>query len=156
MIKALEKIPKKFLRDIPGWDNAPVPICMDGDYRALTWCCKPGFTLTYSFKCKRDQTLKELGLSTEEFIRIKEEFSKQHNWDSDFICYGSLSYCCMRQSGCFRRDPGLAVRYPNMEYKDILKEYYSLKKELAQLLLKNVQNQEIVKEYIEYEETKLR
>ena len=91
-------------------------------------------------------------MSAEEFIRIKEEFSKKHNWDSDFTCYGSLSYCCMRQGGCYRRDPGLAIRYPNMSYPEILKEYYTLKKELAQLLLKNVKNQIAVKDFIELED----
>jgi predicted metal-binding transcription factor (methanogenesis marker protein 9) len=151
MIKALEYIPKALLRDIPGWKNAPVPICMGGDYRALTWCCKPGFPLTFGFKCKRDQNLKEVGLTGEEFIRIKDTFSEKYDWNSDFTCYGSLSYCCMRQGGCNRRDPGLIKRYPNLEFPEAMKEYYSLKKELAQLLLKNAQNQEIVHDYLEEE-----
>jgi predicted metal-binding transcription factor (methanogenesis marker protein 9) len=152
MIKALKKIPKELLRDIPGWKHAPVPICMGGDFRALTWCCKPGYALTFGYKCRRDQKLKEVGMSPEEFIRIKEEFSQKHNWGSEFTCYGSLSYCCMRQSGCYRRDQDLAKRYPNMSYEEILKEYYSLKKLLAQLLLKNVKNHELVQDYIDHED----
>ena len=152
MIKALNNIPKEFLRDIPGWENTPVPICMGGDFRALTWCCKPGYALTFGFKCKRDEKLKEVGMNAEEFIRIKENFSKKHNWDSDFTCYGSLSYCCMRQGGCYRRDPGLIKRYPDISHNEMLKIYYSLKKELAQLLLKNVKNQEKVKDFIDFEQ----
>ncbi|MBA7554278.1 hypothetical protein ES705_46891 [subsurface metagenome] len=57
------------LRDVPGWKNAPIHICMDADYRGLTFCCKPGFSLTFGFKCKRDETLKELGISKEDFIK---------------------------------------------------------------------------------------
>jgi len=69
------------LRDLSGWEkDAPVPICMDGDYRALTFCCKPGSSLTYGFKCKRDEKLKEIGIDPEEFVRIKEEFSKENDW----------------------------------------------------------------------------
>jgi len=93
------------LRDVPGWENAPIHICMEADYRGLTFCCKPGFSLTFGFKCKRDETLKELGITQEEFIKIKEEFSKDNDWDSDLVCFGSISYCCMRRGGCPRRDP---------------------------------------------------
>ena len=61
---------KNKLRDLPGWErNAPVPICMGGDYRALTFCCKPGYSLTFGFKCRRDEVLAELGISKEEFIK---------------------------------------------------------------------------------------
>ena len=148
MIKALEKIPKEMLRNLQGWKDAPVPICMGGDYRALTWCCKPGLPLTFADKCKRDQKLKEIGLTSEEFIRIKEDFSEKHHWDSGFTCYGSLSYCCMRQGGCYRRDPGLLQRYPGVDFSEILKEYYSLKKDLAQILLKAAKNQEIIQDFL--------
>ena len=64
------------VRDIPGWgSNAPIPICMDGDHRALTFCCKPGHSLTFGNKCRRDKKLSEIGLSEEDFISIKEKFS---------------------------------------------------------------------------------
>ena len=77
-----DKEPDK-LRDLPGWEKvAPIPLCMGGDYRALTFCCKPGYSLAFAFKCRRDEILSELGLSPEEFIKIKEEFSKENNWDS--------------------------------------------------------------------------
>lgn len=127
------------LRDLPGWeDNAPVPICMNGDYRALTFCCKPGYSLTFAFKCKRDKILAELNFSQEDFIKIKEKFSKKYNWDSDVVCFGSLSYCCMRRGGCPRRDLALKRKYPEMTPEERLKFYFEKKKELSQLILETV------------------
>lgn len=132
---------KDKLRDLPGWEKiAPIPICMGGDYRALTFCCKPGYSLTFVFKCRRDEKLNELGLSPEEFIQIKEEFSKENNWDSEFVCFGSLSYCCMRRNGCSRRDIALLERYPNMDLEDIMRIYFQKKKELSKKILECVKN----------------
>ncbi|MFX1567633.1 MAG: hypothetical protein ACFFCV_04605 [Promethearchaeota archaeon] len=137
------KLEEDKIRNLPGWEkNAPVPICMGGDYRALTFCCKPGYSLTFGFKCRRDERLDELGLGQVEFIRIKEEFSKENNWDSDLVCFGSLSYCCMRQGGCSRRDLALVERYPDKKIEDIMKTYYRKKKELAKRILKCVDNPE--------------
>jgi len=127
------------LRDLPGWErNAPVPICMGGDYRALTFCCKPGYSLTFGYKCRRDETLKELGLFQEEFIKIKEEFSNENGWDSDLVCFGSMSYCCMRSGGCERRDLSLKKRYPDLKLKEIMELYFKKKKELAKKILEYV------------------
>jgi len=138
------------VRDLPGWEkNAPIPICMDGDYRALTFCCKPGYSLTFGFKCQRDKTLKELGITPEEFIKIKEGFSKENNWDSDIVCFGSMTYCCMRSGGCPRRDLALSLRYPNKTLEEIMKIYYQKKKELAKIILENVKDPE-AKEKIKY------
>jgi predicted metal-binding transcription factor (methanogenesis marker protein 9) len=144
---------KDKLRNLPGWErNAPVPICMDGDYRALTFCCKPGFSLTFGYKCKRDDILNEIGLSPDEFIEIKERFSKKNNWDSDVVCFGSISYCCMRAGGCPRRDFALVDRYPDMLKEEIMKLYFQKKKELSKKILEAVQDskgKEKVKEYLE-------
>ncbi|MHA1340233.1 MAG: hypothetical protein ACTSRZ_09235 [Promethearchaeota archaeon] len=145
----IESIPKQFLRDLPNWKNAPVPICMGGDYRALTWCCKPGYSLTFGFKCMRDKKLKEIGMTQNEFIKIKEDFSKKHNWDSEFTCFGSFSYCCMRKGGCSRRDPGLLVRYPGKTLEEIMPIYFKLKKKLANIILKSAKNYNLVKDLIE-------
>ncbi len=135
------------VRDLPGWEkNAPVPICMGGDYRALTFCCKPGYSLTFGFKCLRDRTLESLGIKSEEFIQIKESFSKENNWDSDIVCFGSISYCCMRRNGCPRRDEALKKRYPTMSREEFMKEYFSKKKELAKIILKSVKSKERKKE----------
>ena len=48
------------IRNIQGWEDAPIHICMDADYRGLSFCCKPGYSLTFAFKCKRDEVLHEL------------------------------------------------------------------------------------------------
>jgi len=129
------------LRDLPGWENnAPVPLCMGGDYRALTFCCKPGFSLTFAFKCRRDETLKELGIEPDEFIEIKEHFSSENDWDSDIVCFGSLSYCCMRRGGCPKRDFALAIKYPGKTKEEFMLIYFKKKKELAKLVLESVHN----------------
>jgi len=129
------------IRDVPGWERiAPVPICMGGDYRALTFCCKPGHSLTYAFKCRRDETLKELGLSQEKFMEVKENFSKENDWDSEFVCFGSISYCCMRRGGCPNRDYALSIKYPGKSKEDIMKIYFEKKKKLAKLILECITN----------------
>lgn len=129
------------IRDIDGWEkNAPIPICMGGDYRALTFCCKPGYSLTFGFKCRRDERLKELGMSPEEFIKIKEKFSEENEWDSNIVCFGSISYCCMRRGGCPRRDMALHLRYPDMSQEQFMELYFSKKKELSKKILESVKD----------------
>ena len=139
------------LRDLPGWKGAPIHICMDADYRGLTFCCKPGYSLTFGYKCKRDEILDEINLSPEEFMRVKEEFSRENDWDSDIVCFGSMSYCCMRRGGCPRRDLALIQRYPNKTKEEIMEIYYKNKRELAIRILKAVndpEGKEKVKPYI--------
>ncbi|MFX1420381.1 MAG: hypothetical protein ACFE9N_15835 [Promethearchaeota archaeon] len=149
----MAKIDPDKLRDVPGWEiNAPVPLCMGGDYRALTFCCKPGYSLTYVLKCVRDDNLDDLGLSLEEFIKIKENFSKENNWDSDIVCFGSLSYCCMRRNGCPRRDLALVERYPGVNSEEIMKTYFNKKRELSRRILehiKTIQGKKKVKPYLD-------
>ena len=139
------------LRDLKGWENnAPIPICMGGDYRALTFCCKPGYELTFGFKCERDNILRELGLDHETFIKIKDKFSKENNWDSDKTCFGSISYCCMRSGGCPRRDFALSIRYPNMPRDEFMEIYFRKKKELAKLILESIEEPSAKKKVAEY------
>jgi len=131
------------LRDLPGWEkNAPIPICMGGDYRALTFCCKPGYSLTFGFKCNRDKILGELKLTPEEFMNIKDQYSKENNWDSELVCFGSISYCCMRAGGCPKRDLALTIRYPNLTQEEFMKVYFQKKKELSKLILESIIDQE--------------
>jgi predicted metal-binding transcription factor (methanogenesis marker protein 9) len=131
------------LRDIPGWKDAPIHICMDADYRGLTFCCKPGHSLTFAFKCKRDETLKYLGISQENFISIKEKFSNNNDWNSELTCFGSISYCCMRRNGCPKRDAALAKRYPQKSREEYMKIYYLKKKELSKIILEAVKNPKV-------------
>ncbi len=139
------------VRDVPGWKNAPVPVCMGGDYRALTFCCKPGHSLTFGFKCRRDESLQAVGLTPEEFIEIKEQFSgaQDPDWDSDYVCFGSLAYCCMRRGGCSRRDPVLLMKYQGLSPDEIFKLYFSKKRELARVLLESAKNKDVVEELLD-------
>lgn len=147
------KIDPKLLRDIPGWDNAPVPACYGGDYRSLTFCCHPGYNLTFGYKCLRKKLLDEIELSEEKFIEIKDQFSKEHGWDAPTVCFRSLSYCCMRRGGCpADRDNVLRSLYPRDNFDDTLKEYFKRKRLLAIRLLKAANRQDLVKPYIEFEE----
>jgi len=113
---------------------------MGADCRGLTFCCKPGYSLTFGFKCSRDEALQDLELSPEDFIKIKEEFSRENDWDSDIVCFGSISYCCMRKGGCSRRAPALLMRYPGKSREEFMKLYYEKKKELAKKILEFVSN----------------
>ena len=137
------ELDKEKIRDVPGWEkNAPIPVCMGGDFRALTFCCKPGHSLTYGFKCLRDEKLEELGISAEDFIKIKEEVSKENDWDSNIVCFGSISYCCMRRGGCPRRDMALMMRYPNVPQEEFMRIYFERKKELSKKILENIKDPE--------------
>jgi predicted metal-binding transcription factor (methanogenesis marker protein 9) len=98
--------------------------------------------LTFGFKCRRDEKLKEIGLTPEDLIEIKEQFSKENNWDSELVCFGSLSYCCMRRGGCPKRDFALFERYPNMTLDKIMTIYFQKKKELSKRILDNIQDPE--------------
>ncbi|MEE9379378.1 MAG: hypothetical protein V3V33_15240 [Candidatus Lokiarchaeia archaeon] len=138
------------LRDVPGWKDAPIHICMNADYRGLTFCCKPGYTLAHALICRRDDILNELELSSEEFIRVKEEFSKENNWDSEIVCFGSLSYCCMRRNGCSRRDLALVEIYPVKSLEEIMKLYFKKKKELSKRILECITNIEAKKKIEPY------
>lgn len=135
-----------FERDIDGWKNAPVPLCMGGDLRALVWCCKPGPVLACQLQCTRDSTFKEVGLSPKEFIKIKDEFSKKNGWDDEngITCFGSLAYCCMRNSGCGRRDLFLSRVYKNVDLQEAKKLYFEKKKELSKIILEACKNKKLV------------
>ena len=139
----MQNVEEDKVRDLPGWPkDAPIPVCMGGDCRALAFCCKPGFSLTFGFKCMRDRMLAEVGITPKEFIKIKEEFSEANDWDSDITCFGSMSYCCMRRGGCPRRDLSLAQRYPGKTVDEIMEIYFAKKKELAKIILDRVEDPE--------------
>lgn len=141
-------------RNLPGWNRAPIPICLGGDVRALAFCCHPGYSLTHSSICRRKVALKKIGLSEEEYVKIKDAFSKQHNWDDPRVCFKSLSYCCMRRNGCPNtRDFVLYELYgsESTPWEVIQREYFSRKRLLCIELLKNAKNKEYVKPFLEFE-----
>ncbi|MHA1301520.1 MAG: hypothetical protein ACTSO9_19025 [Candidatus Helarchaeota archaeon] len=141
----------KLIRNLPGWKTAPVPICFGGDVRALTWCCHPNYPLTFSLHCKRKQALDKIGMTEEEYIKLKDEFSKEYGLDDDRVCFKSLSYCCMRRNGCpGERDNVIRDKFGNNKSWEELKEkYFSIKKILAIRILENARNKEFVKPYLE-------
>lgn len=121
-------------RDLPGWPSAPLPPCKNGDVKGLVWCCR----IDKGGTCRRDEYLKKIGMSPKKFIEIKDAFSKKEDWDSEIVCWKSLSYCCMGFGHtCPLRDKAIQERYPEKKLEDALKEYFSKKKELAGILMKN-------------------
>lgn len=137
----------QMVRDLPGWKNAPVPPCFGGDPRGLTFCCDPRYPLAYAYKCRRKEVLEAIGLTDEELIKIKQEFSREKGWDNEMVCFKSLAFCCMRRSGCFNRDPVIAMICGSYE------DYYSKKRELAIRILERARNSEYCKRFIDYEKS---
>jgi predicted metal-binding transcription factor (methanogenesis marker protein 9) len=149
-------IDEKKTRNLPGWKFAPVPVCFGGDFRALAFCCHPGFSLTHSAICRRKSVLEKIGLSEEEYIEIKDAFSKRNNWDAPSVCFGSLSYCCMRRNGCPNtRDYVLYELYGEKDtpWEVIQEEYFSRKRLLCIELLKKARNKDLVNPFLAFEET---
>jgi tRNA-dihydrouridine synthase B len=122
-------------RDLPGWLDAPLPPCRNGDLRGLVWCCK----IDKGGDCRRDEYLKKLGMTPQKFIEIKEKFSERENWKSEGTCWKSLAYCCMRfEHTCWLRDNALKEKYPKKTNEEALEEYYSKKKKLAEILMDGI------------------
>lgn len=143
-------------RKVPGWEDCPVPVCFGGDPRALTFCCHPHYPLTFSDHCSRDQLLKEVGLSVEEYIKIKEEFTKDADWEDSRPCFKSLAYCCVRRRGCFGgRDVALADRY-GVSSEESMSEYFLRKRALTIKLLRKARNKQLVEPYLKDETERLR
>ena len=136
----------RFIRDVPGWSTAPVPVCFGGDPRGLAFCCDPNYSLAFADKCKRHAVLDKIGLSEEELLAIKRSFSRDHGLDHDVVCFKSLAFCCLRRRGCQYRD------FAIVELLDgDLERYFRLKRLLAQKILEAAENQEFVKQYLEEE-----
>ncbi len=141
----------RLIRKLNGWENAPVPICFGGDIRALTWCCHPAYALTFSSHCQRKKALDKIGMSEEEYVKIKDAFSKEFDLDDDRVCFKSLSYCCMRRGGCpGERDKVLKDKFSkDKSFEEVLGIYFRIKKLLAIRILEKAKNQELVKPYLE-------
>ncbi|MFX0134855.1 MAG: hypothetical protein ACFFDN_14535 [Candidatus Hodarchaeota archaeon] len=139
------------IRKLKGWQNAPVPICFGGDIRALTWCCHPAYALTFSTHCMRKKALDKIGMSEVEYIKIKDEFSKEFDLDDDRVCFKSLSYCCMRRGGCpGERDNVLREKFgKDKPWEETLGKYFRIKRLLAKRILEKAKNKELVKPYLE-------
>lgn len=129
LIDTLTKGIAKHNKDV-GWYNPPKHICRgEGDMRGLAFCCLP------VKHCALIPTIKDLGLTKEEYINLKKDFAKntmlEYGGDT---CFKSLVWCCKISKPCFLRDGTLnAIGCTN-------KEYMKLKRELAEHILNNSKN----------------
>jgi tRNA-dihydrouridine synthase B len=113
--------------DEHGWYNAPKQLCRGGDIRSLTFCCMP------VKNCPLLPTLKGLGFSREEYIRIKEQDVKNTPLEmGKNTCFGSLSWCCKDSSPCVFRD--MTLQQGGLSNK----EYMRLKRELSEKVLHHI------------------
>lgn len=109
-----------------GWYNAPKHICAGGDLRALAFCCLP------VKPCALHGALKQAGISSEEFVRIKEDFARGTPIEfGEGTCFGSMTWCCKITKPCFLRDSALEMR----RLSDV--EYMKIKKRLSEYILKH-------------------
>jgi TIM-barrel protein len=110
--------------DIEGWYNAPKQLCRGGDVRALTFCCMP------VKECPLLPTLSRIGMSKEEYIRLKIESVRGTQLEGGSqTCFGSLCWCCKTSSPCMFRD--LTVKQMGMSKK----EYMHLKRDLSEAMM---------------------
>jgi putative methanogenesis marker domain 9 len=107
-----------------GWYNAPKHICGGGDLRALAFCCLP------VKPCAVHIALKQIGLTAEEFMKIKLKFAKGTPIESgEGTCFGSMTWCCKITKPCFLRDAELDIK----NLSDV--EYMRIKKRLSEYIL---------------------
>jgi len=100
--------------------------------------------------------LNTVGLSQKEFVEVKNKFSKDVGWDNEKVCFGSLSYCCLRKNGCPSwRDIVLRELY-GPDFKKAFREYMLRKRVLAVKLLEKGKNKDLFKEYIDKEREELK
>jgi TIM-barrel protein len=114
-----------------GWYNAPKHICGGGDLRALSFCCLP------VKPCALHGALKQVGLSAEEFMKLKMDFSRGTPLEpGNGTCFGSMTWCCKITKTCFLRDSSLT----STRLSDV--EYMQLKKKLSEHILTHCRNRQ--------------
>lgn len=107
-----------------GWDDAPSHICRGGDIRGLAFCCPP------VKPCPIMNALKEVNLTPEEYMRIKQDFGQRTRLgEGAGTCFGSLVYCCKSSKPCPLRD--MTLQRIGMSHD----EYLTLKKQLSEELI---------------------
>ena len=114
-----------------GWYNAPKHICGGGDLRALAFCCLP------VKPCALHGALKQVGLSAEEFMKIKTDFARKTPIEyGEGTCFGSMTWCCKITKPCFLRDSALE----STGLSDV--EYMGIKKRLSEYILSYTKNKQ--------------
>ncbi len=117
------------IQSMTGWYNAPKHICAGGDLRALAFCCLP------VKPCALHSILKQVGLSAEDFVRIKTDFARETPIEyGEGTCFGSMTWCCKITKPCFLRDGALE----SIKLSDV--EYMQIKKKLSEYILKHRKN----------------
>ncbi len=112
------------VQSLIGWYNAPKHICAGGDLRALAFCCLP------IKPCALHGALKQAGISAEEFMRIKTDFTRRTPIEyGRGTCFDSMTWCCKITKPCFLRDGALE----SIGLSDV--EYMQLKKRLSEYIL---------------------
>ena len=113
--------------DEEGWYNSPKQLCRGGDVRALAFCCMP------VKECPLIPALSRLGLSKEEYVRLKLGAVKGTPLEGGpNTCFGSLAWCCKTSSPCMFRDMTLVQEgLPK-------KEYMRRKRELSDAVMSRV------------------
>lgn len=107
-----------------GWYNSPKHICGGGDLRALAFCCLP------IKPCAVHRALKQIGMSAEEFARLKLDFVEGTPLEyGDSTCFGSMTWCCKITKPCFLRDGVLEV----VGLSDV--EFMEIKKRMSEEIL---------------------
>ncbi len=113
--------------DEEGWYNAPKQLCRGGDVRSLTFCCMP------VKECPLIPTLTRIGITKEQYIRMKQEGVKGTPLDTgQQTCFGSLAWCCKISSPCMFRD--MTINQTGLSKK----EYMRLKRDLSETLMSGV------------------
>jgi TIM-barrel protein len=113
-------------QSMTGWYNAPKHICGGGDLRALAFCCLP------VKPCALHGALKQVGLSAEEFMKLKTDFARKTPIEyGEGTCFGSMTWCCKITKPCFLRDGALE----SSGLSDV--EYMRIKKRLSEYILKH-------------------
>lgn len=106
------------------WDDAPSHICRGGDVRGLAFCCPP------VKPCPVMNALKEVGLSPQEYLDIKQQFGRETKLgQGKGTCFGSFVWCCKTSKPCPLRD--MTLNQIGMSHD----EYLTLKKELSEVIL---------------------
>ncbi|MCE5337971.1 MAG: methanogenesis marker 9 domain-containing protein [Methanomicrobiaceae archaeon] len=117
--------------DEGGWYNAPKQLCRGGDVRALAFCCMPVKA------CPLIPALEKIGLSRNEYLKIKQEAVKDTPLDDGkSTCFGSLAWCCKISSPCMFRNMTL-------EKKGLsTREYMQCKHHLAEKIMHKLFDEE--------------
>ena len=106
------------------WENSPSHICRGGDVRGLAFCCPP------VKPCPIMNALREVGLTPQEFLEIKQKFARETRLgEGPATCFGSLVWCCKTSKPCPLRD--MTLNQIGMSED----EYMDLKKQLSETIL---------------------